>query len=413
VDSFPVISGNTLTLNQGNGLEIRGGTLSAPSPIIRHWANTDVVYAITGHTTIASGVTLAIDPGVTVKFAANKLMGINGVLKVQGTNTNPVIITSIKDDTAGGDTNGDGNATAPAAGDWGHIAFLDSSVDSENIIEYAIIRYGGYYKSEGYGYYNCWNCEYFGAVRFDSSSPTVRNATFALNRRGVVTRSGAQPIIQNNLIFGNQEFGVQNEDNTVTVDARYNWWGSASGPYHPTTNASGKGNRVSDYINYIPWNTFTPAMTGLIRPGIGGAVFSPDGSTSVIFATNAVTETTSVTYTVSSVVNPNSPITKRSLGLPPGLADTGHTFNLKAQTLSGRSVSPMGQVTIRYTADEVGNISNESTLSLYRWNGTTWVIMTSSVNVLDNILTASISADATYAMLGQAGYRIFLPLVRK
>ena len=124
-----------MTLNQGNGLEIRGGTLSAASPVVRHWSNTDIVYALTNNATIASGVTLAIDPGVIVKVATNKLLGINGVLKVQGAAGNPVILTSLKDDTVGGDTNGDGNATAPAAGDWGHIGFFDTSVDSENLIE--------------------------------------------------------------------------------------------------------------------------------------------------------------------------------------------------------------------------------------------------------------------------------------
>ena len=64
------------------------------------------IYVVQGHVTVNSGVTLIVQQGVIIKFAANKLLGVNGVLKVQGTNTNPVIITSIKDDTAGGDVTG-------------------------------------------------------------------------------------------------------------------------------------------------------------------------------------------------------------------------------------------------------------------------------------------------------------------
>ena len=218
VDSFPVITGNTLTLNQGNGLEIRGGTLSAASPIVRHWSNTDVAYAVTGNTTVASGVTLAIDPGVTVKFAANKILGVNGVLKVQGTITNPVIITSLKDDTAGGDTNGDGNATAPAMGDWGHIVFFDTSVDSETLIEYAVIRYGGYFDNYYYQYYN--NCcdKYYSVIRFDSASPTVRNTTITENTNYAFSASvDSFPVITGNTLTLNQGNGLEIRGGTLSA----------------------------------------------------------------------------------------------------------------------------------------------------------------------------------------------------
>ena len=418
IDSFPVITTNALSLNQGNGLEIRGGTLSAPSPIVRHWSNTDVVYVLTDNATIASGVTLAIDPGVTVKVALNKLIGVNGVLKVQGVVGNPVTITSLKDDAAGGDTNGDGNATAPTAGDWGHIAFLNTSVDTENLIEYAVIRYGGLFLTGYYDYYNCHNCTYAGALRFDAASPTVHDTSILLNTRGLVATNNAVPTLHNNLVFGNAEYGAFNESAGVTLDMTLNWWGAASGPFHPTTNPTGQGNRVGDRILYSPWNTSVPATQGLVRPGLGGAVFSPDGSTVVVFATDAVATDTLVTFTV---VNSAVGVTTAETGveadamaaLPAGLAETGHTFRLSAQTTLGGPAAPPGLARVRYTAGDLTGVANESSLALYRWTGSTWVKVTTTVDVLNNLLTAAVTADGTYAVLGLNQVRVLLPFVRK
>lgn len=41
------------------------------------------------------------------------------------------------------------------------------------------------------------------------------------------------------------------------VIAENNWWGTNKGPYHPLLNPSGDGDRVSDYVDFIPWNTNT------------------------------------------------------------------------------------------------------------------------------------------------------------
>ncbi|PIU22835.1 MAG: hypothetical protein COT13_06340, partial [Chloroflexi bacterium CG08_land_8_20_14_0_20_45_12] len=54
-------------------------------------------------------------------------------------------------------------------------------------------------------------------------------------------------------IYGNTDYGVYSYGHTV--NATYNWWGSASGPYHLYTNPSGLGDKVSDNVIYNPWLT--------------------------------------------------------------------------------------------------------------------------------------------------------------
>ncbi|MBU1749702.1 MAG: hypothetical protein KKA73_18615, partial [Chloroflexi bacterium] len=80
----------------------------------------DNVYVINGNLTVASGVTLTIHAGTVIKFeydgssSSKRCLTVNGILDLQGTESAPVYFTSERDDTVGGDTNGDGNTTLPA-----------------------------------------------------------------------------------------------------------------------------------------------------------------------------------------------------------------------------------------------------------------------------------------------------------
>lgn len=81
------------------------------------------LYHVTGDLTVASGVTLTIEPGAVVKFDAGRSLTVAGgaTLDAQGTRAQPIVFTSIKDDGHGGDTNGDGDKTQPQPGDWARI----------------------------------------------------------------------------------------------------------------------------------------------------------------------------------------------------------------------------------------------------------------------------------------------------
>ena len=98
------------------------------------------VHRVTCNVTVNSGITLTIQGGAIVKVLPAYAIIVYGYLSAPGTRENPIYITSYADDSMGGDTNGDGNASYPAPGDWGHITINGGSAS----FNYTTIRYGGY-----------------------------------------------------------------------------------------------------------------------------------------------------------------------------------------------------------------------------------------------------------------------------
>lgn len=92
------------------------------------------------------------------------------------------------------------------------------------------------------------------------TSPTIDHCVISRNCDGIYCHDGATPIIHHNNIVDNSGYGVINTELSTMIDAENNWWGDASGPYHPTANPGGLGDTVSDYVGFDPW------LTG---PGIG------------------------------------------------------------------------------------------------------------------------------------------------
>jgi hypothetical protein len=216
--------------------------------------NFGIPYFISGLTTVQNSATLTIEPGVELRFnpaATNPRLiigesgtGTSGGLIARGTASQPIIFTS--------------DAADPEPGDWANIVFR-SNVTDDSIIAHAVIEYGGY-PSQGNIYISgsspaIQNCMVrfiadSGIHLYDSNSE-ISCTEIQHNITGIHTAL-SNPVITNNNLSGNVNYGLYNNSAASVVDARHNWWGDPSGPAGV---GSGSGDAVSNYVVYDPWLT--------------------------------------------------------------------------------------------------------------------------------------------------------------
>ncbi|MEW6742307.1 MAG: right-handed parallel beta-helix repeat-containing protein, partial [Planctomycetota bacterium] len=198
-----------------------------------------VPYQVEGDVTVASGVTLTIEGGVVVKFrwasydSDKRRMTVSGILELLGTSGNEVVFTSERDDTYGGDTNGDDTELSPTKGDWGYVRLVGETTG----FEHAILRYGGRRTSSNYmlwvdgGSVDVTDCvfeqSYSWALYYeaDGTTPTtseIRGNVFTSCSQGIYFVGGALPvagvaIAENVLTSGTTGIRLQSTDGNLTV----------------------------------------------------------------------------------------------------------------------------------------------------------------------------------------------------
>lgn len=175
-------------------------------------------YILSNTLTLDSDASLTIAPGTEILlqgYAVNLL--INGSLLAVGTSVDSIRFHSTS-------SNGGGS-----------LVFEDSSTSNE--LKYCSISRLGTYSLSSFD----------AGIRVENGDLSVEKSTIRESRRGIHVISG-QPTIVNNIIKNNNLYGLLNQSDNDIVTACDNYWGDPSGPYNPTSNPTGLGDRVSDNV---------------------------------------------------------------------------------------------------------------------------------------------------------------------
>lgn len=179
----PTFIGNTFTNVTMRALGLIGNNVVVNGSIIKRdvAGYTNITYVLLEDLTVTNLTYLTVNPGVIIKMNG-KAMYVDGGLKFNGTTSEHVVLTSLNDDNIGNplDTNGDGNATTPARGNWQFVQYRDNTDDVFSTVNYTDMKYGGYYNT--------------GVFKTLNASPSMNNCLIDQSNYGLWVDGNSAPL---------------------------------------------------------------------------------------------------------------------------------------------------------------------------------------------------------------------------
>jgi len=222
--SNPGFSGISFTNVGWQAIGLLGGDVCQNSSIIKRdlAGFINISYILLSDLTINSGTYIDVESGVVIKMNSNVDIFVEGGFRTNGSISQKVVFTTIKDDNEGNpfDTNGDGNATSPTNGSWGSIFYKSSSDDLYSIVNNAVIKYGGStgvgnltYENAGGQFINSsiTNSLNYGIYCNGNSNPLIDNVSIQNCTKDPIAMS-----LLSNPTFTNISFAA-NESNAIRI----------------------------------------------------------------------------------------------------------------------------------------------------------------------------------------------------
>jgi hypothetical protein len=205
VDSFPVLRNNQAQANGQNAIEINGNSMTRGGV----WTRDSLLYIVTASVDVSPGMTLTLEPGVTLQFTnVDMSFQVDGTLVARGTSGSPILFTSDK--------------AVKASGQWQMIYFTGTG-GTNSIMENCIVECAGssavypaniFIDSEFASGVLITNCTVRKSaqhgVRVYSSDARIQSCVFSNNQGFAVSMTvDSFPVLRNNQAQANGQNAIE------------------------------------------------------------------------------------------------------------------------------------------------------------------------------------------------------------